>query len=463
MTTNHTIQTDFALTEEVLVDLKTSFRGQLVLADHTHYNSVRSVWNGMIDKRPALIAQCAGVADCIGAVIFARQQNLIVAVRGGGHSFAGNAVCDNGLVIDLSLMRSIRVDVMRKTVRAEGGALLSDLDYETQVFGLAVPSGTVSHTGVAGLTLGGGQGWLMNKYGLTCDNLLAADIILADGRFLTVSNDQHPDLFWAIRGGGGNFGIVTSFEFQLHPVGPTILGGMVLYPITQAAEVLRFYRDFSMSAPDELGLIAGLLSLPDGTPAIAIVAGWCGSLEEGETVLAPLRAFGTPLADLIGPMAYGQLQKIFDAAVPHGLHRYTKMGYLPTIDDNLIERVVQNFALKPSAYSFILFNVMHGAVNRVAPEATAFPHRRPHWHFDVVAQWVTPDEAKKNLEWTQNFWQEVEPFTQGTGANFLDSDDGLSRVKAAYGTNYERLARLKNQYDPENFFRLNNNIVPANG
>ena len=453
-------QVGFLLADEAIESLKASLRGQLILPDHVDYDAARTVWNGMIDKRPAAIVRCAGTADVINAVRFARQHNLLAAVRGGGHSFAGNAVCDNGLVIDLSGMRSVRVDPVRQTARAEGGALMSDLDHETPAVGLAVPSGTVSHTGVGGLTLGGGQGWLMNKYGLTCDNLLSADLVTADGQLLTVSQNEHPDLFWAIRGGGGNFGIVTSFEYQLHPVGPTILGGMMLYSMDQATDVLRFYREFSMNAPDELSLIAGLLCLPDGTPALALVAGWCGTIEAGETALTPLRTFGAPLADLIGPMPYCQLQKSLDAAVPHGLHRYCKMGYLPRMDEALIEHVVQLYAQKTSPYSMILFNVMRGAVSRVASDATAFPHRHPQWYFDIVAQWINPDEAPTHQAWVRQGWQETKAFTNGTSTNFLDSDDGLSRVKDAYGPNYERLVALKTQYDPDNFFRLNNNIVP---
>lgn len=460
MTSPPTLQVGFLPSNEAIESLNVSLRGQLILPDQLEYDSARTVWNGMIDKRPAAIVRCAGVADVVTAVRFARQHNLIVAVRGGGHSFAGNAVCDNGLVIDLSGMRSVRVDPVRQTARAEGGALISDLDHETQAFGLAVPSGTVSHTGVGGLTLGGGQGWLMNKYGLTCDNLLSVDVVTADGQLLTVSKDEHPDLFWAVRGGGGNFGVVTSFEYQLHPVGPWVLGGMLLYSIDQAVAVLRFYREYSMNTPDELSLIAGLLCLPDGTPAIALVAGWCGAIEAGEAALAPLRAFGTPLVDLIAPMPYCQLQKLLDAAVPHGLHRYCKMGYLPHIDDALIDHVIQQYAQKTSPYSMILFNVMRGAVSRVAPDATAFPHRQPQWYFDIIAQWTDPDEAATHQRWVRDGWQKTEAFTNGTSTNFLDSDDGLNRVKAAYGPNYERLATLKTKYDPDNFFRLNNNIVP---
>lgn len=441
--------------------LKNSLRGQLLLPGEDGYEQARTLWNGMIDKRPALIVRCAGVADVINSVNFAREHTLLLSVKGGGHNFAGKAVCDNGLMIDLSLMRSIRIDPVKRTARAEPGALLSDLDHETQTFGLATTAGHISHTGIAGLTLGGGQGWLMNKYGLTCDNLLSVDIVLADGRLLTASDTENEDLFWAIRGGGGNFGIVTSFEYQLHPVGPMILGGMVLYPMEQAKEVLKFYREFSMKTPEELAVLAGLFNLPDGLPVIALVPGWIGPLSEGEKVLKPLREFSQPLADMVAETPYRQLQSIFDAAVPHGMHRYAKMGYLPQLEDDLIEIILRYCMQWTSPYSLVLFNCMKGAVARVEPQQTPFVHRREQFHFDIVAQWTDPTEAKAHMDWARSFWNEAEPFTKGVNVNFLDIDDGHDRVKLAYGANYERLVALKNKYDPTNFFRLNNNIVPS--
>ena len=441
-------------------EFKATLRGQLLQPEDEGYDQTRAVWNGMIDKRPALIARCAGTSDVIECVNFACTHGLTVSVRGGGHSFAGRSVCNGGLMIDLSPMKGIRVDPVRRTARAEPGVLLRELDHETQAFGLAVTAGHVSDTGIAGLTLGGGQGWLMSKYGLTIDNLRSVDIVLADGRLLTASESENEDLFWGVRGGGGNFGIVTSFEYQLHPVGPTVLGGMILYPLDQAREVLQFYREFSMNTPEEMGVPAALLTTPDGVPAVAVLVGWMGPLAEGEAHLKPLRQFGTPLADLIGPIPYCQLQMILDAAVPAGMPRYLKMGYLPHMEDEFIEVLCEHMARCPSPYSAILFNVMKGAVTRVASDATAFPHRHPQWHYDFVAQWVDPAEQEVNIEWARALWQATQPFTQGAGVNFLGADDGADRVRTAYGNNYARLLALKQKYDPTNFFRLNANVDP---
>lgn len=442
-------------------EFKAALRGHLLQPGEEGYDQARAVWNGMIDKRPALIARCAGAADVIQCVNFARAHGLVVSVRGGGHSFAGRSVCDGGLMIDLSPMKGIRVDPLRRTARAEPGVLLRELDHETQAFGLATTAGHVSDTGIAGLTLGGGQGWLMGKHGLTIDNLLSVDIVLADGRFLTASKNENEDLFWGVRGGGGNFGIVTSFEYQLHPVGPTVLGGMILYPLDQAKEVLQFYREFSMNTPEEMAVPAALLTTPDGVPAVAVLVGWMGPLAEGEAHLKPLRQFGSPLADLIGPIPYRQLQMILDAAVPAGMPRYLKMGYLPRLEDGVIEVLCEYMTRCPSPYSAILFNVMKGAVTRVASEATAFPHRQSQWHYDFVAQWIDPAEQEVNIEWARALWQETEPYTRGAGVNFLGTDDGEDRVRIAYGQHYARLVELKQKYDPTNFFRLNVNIDPT--
>ncbi|MFD3003607.1 FAD-binding oxidoreductase [Pontibacter toksunensis] len=458
---NNTITPAPASIENSAIEtLKASLRGTLLQPGEVGYDQARTVWNGMIDKHPALIVKCAGPSDVIQAVNFAREHNLIVSVKGGGHSFAGKSVCDAGLMIDLSSMRSIWVDLSRRTARAEAGALLSDLDHETQAFGLATTGGTVSHTGIAGLTLGGGQGWLMNKYGLTVDNLLSVDIVLADGRMLTASKSENEDLFWAVRGGGGNFGVVTSFEYQLHPVGPQILGGMILYPMDKAMDVLRFYRTYSMETPEELSSAVGIITSPEGLPLIAVVVAWIGDMEEGEQHIKALREFDTPLADMIGPMPYTQMQKIFDAAVPHGMHRYTKMGYLPHLEDDLLEMIVRHSNQVTSPYSIVLLNCMKDAAAKVDPADTAFAHRGEQWHFDIVAQWTNPSEASKHISWARSFWQEAESFTNGTGINFLDADDGSDRVKLAFGANYERLAQLKQKYDPTNFFRLNNNVLP---
>ncbi len=446
---------------EAIADLSADFTGVLLRSGEAGYDQARTIWNGMIDRCPALIARCADAADVARAVRFARTHDLRVSVRGGGHNVAGNAVCADGLMIDLSPMKNIQVDAANRTARADAGVLWSELDQATQQHGLATTGGTVSHTGIAGLTLGGGLGWLMGKHGLTCDNLLSVDIVMADGRLLTVSETENEDLFWAVRGGGGNFGIVTSFTYRLHPVGPMILGGMVLYPQAQTAEVLRFYRNFARSTPDELMIFAALLNTPDGLPVIALIVGWFGPLADGEQHLKPLRDFATPLADLIAEVPYVQHQTLFDAATPHGLHRYWKSGNLPNLPDAFIDVVIDQAARQPSPYSFILFFHMKGAAARVDSAKTAFGLRDDQWDFDIVSQWTDPANAQTNIDWTRTFWNQVEPYTKGVYVNHLGGEDEATRVRAAYGPNYDRLVALKTKYDPTNFFRLNNNIVPA--
>jgi FAD/FMN-containing dehydrogenase len=452
---------------EIVLDAATTeafaagLRGELLTTDSADYDAARAVWNGMIDKRPALVARCRGAADVISAVNFARRHGLLLSVRGGGHNVAGLAVCDGGLMIDLSLMRAIRVDPVTRTARAEPGLTWKELDRETLAFGLATTGGTVSSTGIAGLTLGGGLGWQIGRHGLTCDNLLTIDMVTVDGRLLTASPSQHEDLFWAVRGGGGNFGIATSFEYQLHPMESTITGGMVLYPMEQAREVLRFYREYSQNAPDDLTAFAALLTTPDGLNVAAIIAAWFGDPDQAAQQLAPLRKFGIPLADLIGQISYGQLQTTFDAAVPPGLRRYWKSGYLQELPDDVIDVMLRHAAAKTSPYSLILLFHMHGQAARVAPDATAFGARATQWDFDIIPQWQAAVEDTQHLEWGRRFWKEVEPFTHGVYSNHLDGDDGATRLRAAYGRNYERLAAIKRKYDPDNFLRMNNNIRPT--
>ena len=441
--------------------LRLSFRGNALVPDQGEYEKARKVWNGMIDRRPALILQCAGASDVIKAVQFAKEFNLSISVKCGGHNFGGLSVCDDGVMIDLSHMRSIRVDRIAKTARAEGGALLIDLDKETQAFGLATTSGTVSHTGIGGLTLGGGQGWMMNKYGLTCDNLISVDIVTADGQLLKASDQENPDLFWAVRGGGGNFGIVTSFEYQLHPIGPIILGGLIIHPIADAKKVLEFFREYSMDTPDELTMMAGMLCMPDGNPVIAMAAGWMGDIAKGKEILQPLRNFGEPLADMIGEIPYLQLQSIFDAAVAPGIPRYGKMGYVQELSDEFITTVIDCWNNRTSPYSIVLFNTLKGAVSKVSPDATPFFHRHDQWHYDIVAQWTDANEQELHINWARNFWNDTVRFTNGASINFLGVDEGMDRVKLSFGTNYDRLSRIKATYDPNNLFRLNANILPA--
>jgi len=459
MKTNDMISEETKLSKIDTETFKSSLRGSLILPGEEGYDKSRTIWNGMIDKFPAVVVKSAGPSDVIAAVNFARENKLLLAVKAGGHSFAGRSTCDGGLLIDLSHMNGVHVDPANKTARAEAGALLVDLDHETQAFGLAVTAGVVSHTGIAGLTLGGGQGYLMNKLGLTIDNLLSVDMVLADGRFVKASKTENEDLFWAIRGGGGNFGVITSFEYQLNKVGPEVLAGMILYPLDQAREMLAFYRDYSMNTPDEMSVIAGIFTLQDGLRVFSFIVCWVGDFEEGNRQLGQLREFKTPMADMIAPVPYVQLQKSLDAAVPHGMHRYNKMGYLPDLNDEVIDIIVRN-TKEISPYTLILFNVMKGAVTRVGPEDTPFPYRNKQWYFDITPQWLDPKEGDNLISWTRSFWKEVEPHTHGTGVNWLADDDGLDRIKVAYGPNYSRLAKLKYKYDPDNFFRLNNNILP---
>jgi FAD/FMN-containing dehydrogenase len=452
-----------AIIEEAAVeDLAAGLRGPLLRPDDGNYDEARKVWNGMIDRRPALIARCAGVADVIAAVRFARTHGVLVSVKGGGHNITGNAVCEGGLMIDLSPMKSVRVDLAKRTARAEGGLTWGEFNRETQAFGLATTGGVVSTTGIAGLTLGGGLGWLMGRHGLSCDNLLSADIVTAGGEFLTASATEHPDLFWGLRGGGGNFGVVTSFEYQLHPVGP-VLAGMVIHPIDKAREVLRFYRDFCRSCPDEMLAAASLMTSPEGAPVAVIIVSYIGDIAKGEAAVAPLRRFGSPLADTIAPTSYAQLNTLFDAAVPYGgVQRYWKSSFLKELGDDLIEVFVERSAKFLSPMSMVLFFHMHGAATRADPNGTAFGLRQDQWDYDVISQWNDPAEAPGHIQWTRNFWNAVEPFATGeVYVNHLDAEEGTTRIRAAYGRNYDRLVALKNSYDPTNLFRLNQNIKPS--
>jgi FAD/FMN-containing dehydrogenase len=450
-----------ALDEAAVEAFRAMVRGAVFRPGDEGYDDARRIWNGMIDRRPRLIVWCTGVADVIDAVNFAREQGLLVAVRGGAHSAAGHATCDGGIVIDLTPMKGVRVDPVARTVRAQGGLTWGELDRETQAFGLATTGGTVSNTGLGGLTLGGGLGWLMGKHGFACDNLLSADLVTADGRFLTASPDEHPDLFWALRGGGGNFGVVTSFEYALHEVGPTVLGGVVVHPLARAGEVLRFYRDFSSNLPDEAEAYAAIQTTPDGDKVVAMLLGYTGPLDEGERVLAPARSFGEPLVDTVGPIPYVQRQTLIDDLGTYGLHRYWKSGFLRELSDEFIDLIVERAASMPSPQSVIgMFNV-HGAASRVDPDATAFGLRALQWDFDIISQWTDPAEADRQVRWTREFWAEVEPFAAGgVYVNHIAADEP-DRVHAAFGPNYERLVAVKNAYDPNNLFRLNHNIRPS--
>jgi FAD/FMN-containing dehydrogenase len=441
-------------------ELREHLRGRVFLPGDEGYDDARKVFNAMIDRRPALIVRCAGVADVIAAVNFAREANMLVSVRGGGHSVAGHAVCDGGVVIDLSAMKSVRVDPRSRTARAEGGSTWSDFDHATQAFGLATTGGIVPSTGIAGLTLGGGIGYLNRKYGLACDNLLSADVVTADGQLLTASATDHEDLFWGLRGGGGNLGVVTSFEFQVHAVGP-VLGGELVYPLDQAKEALRFYRDWSSEAPDEVRADATLVSTPDG-PGLAVEVCYCGSVDEGETVLQPLRRFGSPAVDTIAPVPYETVQNLLTEVFQPGLRHYWKSSFFRDFSDEAIEAIVDFFASAvPPPFAAIAIEHLGGAIRRVGERDTAFSHRHAKHSFLVVRVWQDPAESDENMAWGRACYRAAEPFLEnGVYVNYL-GDEGEVRVRAAYGANYERLVGVKARYDPANLFRLNQNVTPV--
>lgn len=444
-----------------LEKLRATLRGAVFCPGQDGYDTVRTIPNAMIDRRPAVIARCTGAADVIACVRFARDHDLVVAVRGGGHSVAGKSVCDGGLMIDLSTMKGIRVDPAKRTVRAQTGLTLGEFDRETQAFGLATTLGVVSKTGIAGLTLGGGWGHLHAKYGLALDNVIGADVVTADGHLLTANADENQDLFWGLRGGSGNFGIVTSLEYRLHELGP-VFAGAVFYPASRAEEVLRFFREFAETIPDELVIQCGSFSLPDKTPVFAVAACYCGPISEGEKVLKPLRTFGPPIADAMSTMSYVQLQGMFDPFFPPGRLTYVKSNFIRVLDGDAI-RTIAGFAGKsPSGFSFAPFiEHWHGAPTRVAIADTAFPHRQYSYNLMFWSNWENPSESDTNIQWTRACWKALQAFlVEGSYGNYV-SDEGDPFARAAYGPNYDRLVALKNKYDPSNFFRMNHNIKPT--
>ena len=448
------------LDESTINDFAVDLRGALLRAGDSGYDEARKLFNGMIDHRPALIACCSGAADVAAAIRFARTHDLLVSIKGGGHGIAGKAVCDRGLMIDFSRMKSIRVDPAARTVRAEPGVLGAELDRETQAFGLATPVGTVSTTGIAGLTLGGGQSWLASKYGMAIDNLVSVDIVTADATLRCASATQHQDLFWATRGAGHNFGVVTSFEYRLHPVGP-VLGGLVIHPLSQAVEVLRFYREFTASQPDELQTWAGLLTLPDGNKVVALVPFYAGSPDAGERLVAPLRRFGSPIADTIAPLSYRAMQQTFDAAFPPGRLNYWKSGLTARLTDEVIETTVEYAQKMPSPFTVVLFAELHGAYSRVGKTETAYFHRDLQYDAIILSGWTNPADTQRNIEWTRELFGAWEPhLARAAYVNDL-GDEGEERARSAYGDNYARLAVLKAKYDPTNLFRMNQNIRPT--
>jgi len=441
-----------------LQQFKSGFRGLVLDPGSDGYSSARRVWNGLIDRSPALIVRCTDNTDVMRAVEFARSQNLAVAVRGGGHSSPGYSVCDDGIVIDLSQMKGISIDPVQGRARTQAGLRLFEFVSETQALGLATTAGTVGGTGLAGLTLGGGIGWLMGKYGLSIDNLLSVDIVTVDGRLLVANATENPDLFWGIRGGGGNFGIVTAFEFRLHPV-TTVLAGKVIYPINQAREMLRFYREFTAQAADELTAYASLVTTPDGVPAAEITLCYTGSPDEGERHIEALRKFGSPIVDLIHPKPYLKTVSMLRAA-PVGRCYFERSSTLEELSDEAIEVIAEYGQARTSPFSQVLIQHLHGAASRVPPSGTAFAQRQESYILGMFSSW-TDDEAQKHIEWTRAFWTAIRPFGGlGVYVNFL-GDEGEERIRASYGVNYERLVSLKNKYDPTNIFHLNQNIQPT--
>ncbi|MFA9503336.1 FAD-binding oxidoreductase [Natrinema sp. H-ect1] len=443
--------------------------GELLRPGDPNYDETRAIWNGMIDRRPALILRAMGVSDVIAAVNFARDHDVVLAVRGGGHNIAGNAVCDDGLMLDLSVMRSVRVDPTERTARVEAGATLADVDHETQAFGLATPFGINSTTGVAGLTLGGGFGWLTRRYGMTVDNLRSVDIVTADGELRHASEDENSDLFWGIRGGGGNFGVVTSFEFDLHEVGPEILSGPIVYAGEDARDVIRHVRDFNEDAPEEAAVWIVLRKAPPlpflpedvhGVGVVLVVTFYAGDMAEGAAVLAPLREYGDPIADAVGPHQYAAFQQAFDPLLTEGSRNYWKSHNFSELSDDAIDTAVEYAADLPSPLSEIFFAQLGGAMARVPSDATAYPHRDAEYAMNVHTRWEDPAMDDECIAWSRAFFDAMAPHaTGGVYANFISEATGEEDL--AYGRNGDRLAEVKAEYDPENLFRLNQNVEPA--
>lgn len=438
-------------------DFQSSLTGTLVCPGDPTYDEARAVFNAMIDRKPIAIVQCQTPQDVVASIAFAGKHSLPISVRGGGHGVAGHAVVDGGVMIDLSPVKNLTVDPDRRVAVAGAGLLLNEFVKGTEAYGLVSPTGTVSTTGIAGLTLGAGFGYICGKYGLAVDNLLAADVVTADGAILRASETDNPDLFWALRGGSGNFGIVTSFEFRLHPL-TQILGGMLVHPFPRAREVLRFYRDTAASAPDELIVYAALLTGPDGNAAVGMIPCWCGDMAEGERVLAPLRAFGPPVMDTLQPMPYSTINTLVDAAAPPGLRHYWKQNLLRELSDEAIDIIIDRFTRVPSPRTVILIDHVHGAAHRVDPTATAFPHRNAPHGLVMLSMWDDPAQDEANIAWTRELADATRPFSTG-GAYVNESLD--EKPRAAYGVNYDRLAKIKAKYDPTNLFNHNTNIQPA--
>lgn len=462
---------NITLNQEELEELENQIRGELISSQSKIFDEVRSVWNGLIDKRPALIVKCINTADVVDAVNFARQNDLLVAVRSGGHNVAGNAVCDDGLVIDLSAMKGIHVDPGKRTARVQPGADWGDLDKETQLHGLVTPGGQVSMTGVAGLTLGGGMGYLRRKWGLSCDNLVSVEVVTADGQVITASEDENEDLLWAVRGGGGNFGIVTSFEFRLYPLGPEIYGALTIYPFNKADSVLRNWRDFALEAPDEVtcdAYIWGMPPLPGVPPEmhwapVVIIAGmYAGSVDKGNKIFQSVSQLGTPIEDMSGPRPYVEMQSDLDSLFADGQLYYWKSLFSDEMSDDLIDEIVAKAADKPSKQCLFALRTLGGAMGRVPEKATAYGNRDAMFNISIDNTWQDPAKTDEMIAWTRETWKNLSDKTGGgvyiNFAGFGEEKETLNQ--AAYGRNYERLRQVKAKYDPGNFFRMNQNIEP---
>ncbi|WP_152269555.1 FAD-binding oxidoreductase [Agriterribacter humi] len=441
----------------------------LIMPFDAGYDEGRSVWNGMVDKRPAMISNCKNADDIKKCLNFAQHHDLLVSIKGGGHNVAGKAVCDGGLMINLSQMNTVIVDPVKRTVRVESGATIGELDRETQKFGLATPVGIVSKTGIAGLTLGGGLGYLGRKHGLTIDNLISVELVTAKGDLISANETENPDLFWALRGGGGNFGVVTSFEFKLHELGPEIMAAQVFYPIEDAKQVLKFYREFTSNAADELVGNAYVLRVPPADPfpealqgkiAIALVVCYAGSLDDGKTALEPLENFGNPILRVIMPMSFLALQTIFDQGGPKGVRSYWKTHYIDHVSDEAIDVFVNHTTHIPGPLSVVGFESFGGAINRVEENATAFPHRSASYVFGIYSGWTKAENDEKIISWTRELYDKMTAFASGGEySNYLDHDDS-DKIRASFGSNYSRLQHVKYKYDPNNFFKINQNIIP---
>jgi FAD/FMN-containing dehydrogenase len=446
-----------------VAELSQNFSGRLLLPVDSEWDVARRVHNGLVDKRPALIAQCRGAADIAAAVRFAREQSLEIAVRGGGHNVGGRATVDGGLMIDLSALQYMHVDPKARTARVGGGTLWGHFNRETQVHGLATPGGVVSTTGVAGLTLGGGLGWLMPKFGMALDNLLGVEIVLADERIVRAAADENPDLFWAVRGGGGNFGVVSSFEFRLHPLGPMIMGGLIAWPAERARDALMLFRDLAEHASDDLMLVAALMTAPDGATKIAAIgAGYFGPSPDAERVVKPIKSFGQPLVDTIGPISYEVLNTRLDASYPRGARNYWKSQFCEELSDAAIDTMIDRFMKVPSPMAAISIEHFHGAATRIKPAETAYALRERGFNALVLSQWNAPDGDAAGIRWARETFAALKPFLgSSVYVNYLDQDDtGAAALAAAYGPNVQRLQSIKAKYDPENLFHLNVNVPP---